>query len=287
MGGARIILVFLFAAFVFATGSALFAASAAPKTVITGSRMNLLNKGDAVEFVGGVKVVRGNDSLSADKVLSEEKNGYVHAWGNVYLRRDVPEENVRWEAWSQEGVYLTDASSATLWNKTSRVKLKRSSLSSVDTVPSRSSHLEMKAIRVTFFQSTDPQPSAVMEYPFVSTMPVAVTTATFGAMEAQGDVYVFSQEVSTSAPTRKTEIWSAEAFFDGRGWRGVFWNRDVRDGENSFPRARQQEGHSVRNLKGETLVYHMEDRRLVVQGRVSAEIWSPKNSTDSQKKEGR
>src|SRR5262245_36469236 len=119
------------AAVVIGTAVSLFAARAtfsnkessdksqpAPKTVITGSQMNLLNKGDAVEFVGGVKVVRGNDSLSANKVLSEEKKGMVHAWGDVYLRRDIPDENVRWEAWAQEGAYNTDASSATLWNKT-------------------------------------------------------------------------------------------------------------------------------------------------------------------------
>ncbi len=285
----------------FGTGGLLFAASAvlaprdgrsedgrpAPKTIITGSRMNLLNKGDAVEFVGGVKVVRGNDSLSADRVLSEEKKGLVHAWGNVYLRRNVPEENIKLEAWSQEAAYNTDTSSATLRNKGSQAKLRRSDLSSDGERLSKTSYLEMKAVRMTFFESTDPRPSAVMGYPLVSTAPVAASTSTFGAMEAQGDVYVFSQEVSTSAPTKKTEIWATESFFEGRGRRAVFWNKDGGSAAFPFPRARQEEDDAVRNLKGETLIYHMDDQRLVVQGRVSAEMWTPKKSTDTMKKEGR
>ena len=46
-----------------------------PKTYITGTRMNILRKGEAVEFVGGVNLTRGNDFLSGGAFTARQRNG--------------------------------------------------------------------------------------------------------------------------------------------------------------------------------------------------------------------
>lgn len=95
--------------------SAAPAQEAAPKTVIKGGRMDVLKKGEITEFRGGVTLTRGNDFMSADRMVSREKEGVTHAWGNVYLRRKDPERKVLTEAWSEEAIYDTNISSGTLW----------------------------------------------------------------------------------------------------------------------------------------------------------------------------
>jgi lipopolysaccharide export system protein LptA len=97
------------------TGPAAGAEKEAPKTVIKGARMEVLQKGEVTEFRGGVTLTRGSDFMSADRMVSREKEGVTRAWGNVYLRRRDPERGVLWEAWSDDGVYDTNLSSGTLW----------------------------------------------------------------------------------------------------------------------------------------------------------------------------
>jgi hypothetical protein len=91
------------------------AAEEPPATVIKGARMDVLQKGEITEFKGGVTLTRGNDFMSADRMVSHDKAGFTQAWGHVYMRRRDPARGVLWEAWSDRGVYDTNVSSGTLW----------------------------------------------------------------------------------------------------------------------------------------------------------------------------
>jgi lipopolysaccharide export system protein LptA len=88
-----------------------------PKTYIQGRRMEILKKGEATEFTGGVTLTRENDFMSADRMVNYDKEGTTHAWGNVYLKRRDPVKGVLWEAWGDEGIYDSNVSSGTLWGK--------------------------------------------------------------------------------------------------------------------------------------------------------------------------
>lgn len=85
------------------------------KTVIKGARMDVLKKGEMTEFTGGVTLTRGNDFMSADRMVNHEKDGVTQAWGRVYLRRKDPIRGALWETWSDRAVYDSNASSGTLW----------------------------------------------------------------------------------------------------------------------------------------------------------------------------
>jgi lipopolysaccharide export system protein LptA len=78
-----------------------------PKTVITSRSARVLGKGQSVEFTGNVKLTRGNDFMSADRLVTEDNNRLARAWGKVFFRRDGAEEPVRWEAWGDRAVYDT------------------------------------------------------------------------------------------------------------------------------------------------------------------------------------
>lgn len=86
-----------------------------PKTVIKGKQMVVLKKGEVTKFTGGVTLTRGDDFMSADQMVSNEKTGVTEAEGRVYLRRRDPSRGVLWETWSENGVYDTNLSSGTLW----------------------------------------------------------------------------------------------------------------------------------------------------------------------------
>jgi len=230
----------------------------APKTVIKGSRMNLIRKGEAAEFTGGVTLTRGNDFLSADRMTADEKQNTVHAWGDVYLRRDDPAQDLRWEAWSDEGIYDTQASSGTLIGKKKIVRVKRSSMGAAN----RPAPLHLEADRMWFFQA-------------------AGATDTVTSAEARGRVYVRYAE---STPTvRLTEVWSTHAHLDGPTGGLRFWNAPEapagapggRPG-GTLPKARQVEGAAVRNLMGETIRYFVKEERLAVESRATATLYSPK-----------
>lgn len=97
--------------------SALRAEAPEPKTVIKGTRMDVLKKGEITEFRDGVTLTRGNDFMSADRMVNHEKTGVTQAWGRVYLRRRDPGKGVLWEAWSDQAVYDSNEASGTLWGK--------------------------------------------------------------------------------------------------------------------------------------------------------------------------
>lgn len=236
-------------------------AGSPPKTVITGDRMNLLRKGEAVEFLGGVKLARGSDRMTADRMVSDEKRGLTQAWGRVYLRRDVPTEGVRWEAWADEGRYHSPSSSGTLWGRKGSVRLRRSVL----TEGEGDKPLEMEADRITFFDA------ALVPAVEGSSRPAASPAGTGQRAEAEGRVHVLLREFLPEP--RETEIWAGRAFFDGSGQSIRFW--EGYDSRKDFPRARQTEGDEVRDLSGMNIVYFLQDKRLLVENNVRALIRTP------------
>jgi lipopolysaccharide export system protein LptA len=235
-----------------------------PKTRITGERMNLLRKGEAVEFVGSVKMVRGTDFLSADRMVSDEKKGLVQAWGNVYLRREVPEENLRWEAWGEEGAYNNEVGSGTLMGKKKQTRVRRTYV----TPRTDEGRFEMEADRITFFRSTSTRLSS------------EDTSAV-----ARGNVYAVFED--TGPPKRLTQVWAGHAVYHGSEGRAQFWKgyeskrfgkiSDLTETERVFfaaaegmPWARQTEEKETRNLSGKTLAYFVQDERLTVEENVRA-----------------
>ena len=79
-----------------------------PKTVITSKKVQVLQRGRAVEFTGDVTLTREGDRLTADRVVTEEGNTVARAWGHVALSRNSPVENLTWEAWGDEAAYYLD-----------------------------------------------------------------------------------------------------------------------------------------------------------------------------------
>ncbi|MGQ0644599.1 MAG: LptA/OstA family protein [Elusimicrobiota bacterium] len=228
-------------------------ATAPPKTVITGARMTLLRKGEAVEFSGGVKLKRGSDFLSADRMVSEEKTGLIEAYGRVYLKRDSPEEGLRWEGWGDKGAYETKASSGTLRGGKKPARLKRTPLagrrSPAVSDGSSEAELEIQAESLGFFQAASTP---------------AVTSAW-----AEGNVEVVSREKSPAA--RETRVWASHAFFDGPAGSVRFWN----GGPEPLPRALQTQDGAVRDLTGRVITYFAREERLVVEERARAVLYSP------------
>jgi len=186
------------------------AASTEPaKTLISGRQMNLLNKGDAVEFVGGVKLVRGNDFLSAERMVSEEKKGLTHAWGDVYMSRRSTETGVVMEAWADEAEYDSNSSSGTLWGHERVARTRR-------TPPPRGAGDKIRALvmegdRIIVYPATAPVSDNVDD----------ATPASRNMAEAHGRVYVYYEEESTV--TKKTFVWAGHAFFNGPAAAVKFW----------------------------------------------------------------
>ncbi len=240
--------------------------SATPKTVITGKRMNLIDKGKAVEFVGGVKLRRGSDFLSADRMVSDEKRGVTRAWGRVYLRRDLPEEGVLWEAWGERAVYDSHEQSGTLWGKPkkpARVTRKVRSQNKKNkpkTKDEKEGNLKMEADKLVLLTSTDSQKGNVSQ------------------LDCAGRVFVRFEEEGLPHK-RETRVWSNRLFYDGLKDCIRFWEVypskglvpvDVFDVEQ--PVAVQSEENELRHLTGETIVCFVEDQRLTAEENVTVVI---------------
>jgi hypothetical protein len=251
------------------------------KTVITGERMNLLQKGAAVEFTGGVTLTRGKDLLKADRMVSDEKNGFTQAWGRVYLRRDDAAAGARWEAWSDEAQYAKNLSSGTLWGKKEPARVVRKPLSG------EGETLEMRAFRITFHEAPSRptnRDGALAAPPRPTNRDGALAAppdSPAQVMEAEKRVYVrLTQEETAEAPARTTEIWAGRGDYDGRtssaAFRGAYGERvpesAIEGRDESLPLARQREAGETRELTGETISYVLDDRRLIAEGRVRAAL---------------
>ncbi|HOW28796.1 MAG TPA: LptA/OstA family protein [Elusimicrobiota bacterium] len=248
-----------------------------PKTVITGGRMNILEKGDAVEFSQGVQMTRGRDYMTADRVVYEEKQGRVRAWRGddeskrVYLRRDVQEENLRWEAWADEAVYDTAIGSGTLIGRTQLVKVRRTFLKPAP----GAGVFEMESQTLMFLQKSTVAAAS-------APLPVAVSTAIGpGSVRASGSVFV--KFLDTVPEPRDTRVWAKDAAYDDlRGairFTGTYDEFPMKDPppkkrKDVGARARQVTATAKRDLSGKSITYHIRDQRLIVEKNVKAKTES-------------
>jgi lipopolysaccharide export system protein LptA len=79
----------------------------APKVVITGDEMEILNGGDMVVFSGKSKVVRGESTLNAERLVQDKKNQRVEASGSIYFRSFTTQKELV-EAYAEKALYLLD-----------------------------------------------------------------------------------------------------------------------------------------------------------------------------------
>jgi len=217
----------------------------AAKTVITGQKMNLLKKGEAVEFSGGVTLVRGHDILKADRMISNEKTG----------------KNIHWKAWAEKGIYDSNTSSGTLWGSKKPARVKRLSLSSKK---NHSPYLFLEADKITFIK-------------------VELTTHTNA--EAVGRVYVeYLEKEPAVRETRvwSNRAYFNGKEDTIRFWEGYLnpldsprKNRFRRKGGRSKPRAVQMEEKERRDITGLVLLYDLKQQKLVVENEVKVLIVSP------------
>lgn len=236
--------------------------TSAPKTVITSRTARVLGKGRTVEFTGDVVLVRGADTMWADRLVTEDNNAFARAWGNVVFRRQSEGDLVRWESWGDRAVYDTRLASGTVWGDGKAARARRTP---VGDPTLRGGVVEVEAPVITLART--------------ATGPV-VSDGAAGLAHARGGVYIKSVE---STPTvRVTQLWSERADYNGPEDRfeveGVFlgkWERAEEDGlppslDRSY--ARQTEGRDQRELQGERIVFHPAARRVVVERRAQAFI---------------
>ncbi len=246
----------------------------APKTVITSQSARVLGKGQSTEFLGDVKLTRGNDFMSADRLVTEDNNAIARAWGHVFFRRDGTEEPVRWEAWGDRAVYETAAASGTLWGETRMARARRT--------PNGDEAMAGGVVE--------------MVAPEITLARVSRSTGTSalsaGIVTGRGGVYLKSVEAGTVP--RVTELWSDRSYFDGPAdlfrLEGAFAPPGALASSGAFapapggvdrvgppvltdrPYARQGQGREKRELRGEIIVLHPSERRLVVERGVRADL---------------
>jgi len=106
---------------------------------ITGNKMNILQKGDILEFIGNVKLVQQNINITADRMKSNEKTGMVHGAGNIAIRYSSGTEDTY--TWGDTADYNKNTGSGII---TGNVKVKRTlSKSTTDVVNLTCDKLEL------------------------------------------------------------------------------------------------------------------------------------------------
>ncbi len=246
-----------------ADSAAVNASTAAPKTVITSRSARVLGKGRTVEFTGDVVLVRGADTMWADRLVTEDNNAFARAWGNVVFRRQSEGDLVRWESWGDRAVYDTRLASGTVWGDAKAARARRIP---VGDPTLRGGVVDVEAPVITLART--------------ATGPV-VSDGAAGLAQARGGVYIKSVESTPTA--RVTELWSERADYNGPEDRfeveGVFLGKwESAEGEEGLPPtldrsyARQSQGRDQRELEGERIVFHPAARRVVVERRARAFI---------------
>ncbi len=222
-------------------------------TVITSDKVRVLGRGESVEFTGRVNLARGGDRLTAQRVVTTEKNTLAEAWERVYLRREWPGDPARWEAWGDYGIYDTVAASGHFRSTGGApARAKRTPVVEDPAV----GRFELEATEI-FFRNGE------------STVPVKG-----GFAEAAGGVWLTGEE---PALARRTELWSDRMDYDGAREEMVFtggFGRAASAGGpppgGDRPFARQTDGPETRELRARRLAYHPGARRLSLAGGVEA-----------------
>lgn len=280
MRGASVLLLFG-AASLAASDVSVARSTETPKTIITSQSARVIGKGQSTEFKGDVKLTRGNDFMSADRLVTKDNNAIAQAWGHVYFRRDGFQEPVRWEAWGDRAVYETTIASGTLWGETRMARARRTpngeKLMAGGVV-------EMVAPEITLARVT---------------RSAGTSDLSAGIVTGRGGVYLKS--VEAGPVSRVTELWSDRSYFDGPAdlfrLEGAFAtpgaNGPTSEGVDRVgppiltdrPYARQGQGREKRELRGEVIILHPSERRLVVERGVRADLlYQAGRSLDTQRK---
>lgn len=269
-----------------------------PKTVITSQSARVLGKGQSVEFTGNVTLTRGNDFMSADRLVTEDNNNVARAWGQVFFRRDGAEEPVRWEAWGDRAVYDTSLASGTLWGESQPARSRRTPNG---VVAMAGGVVEMVAPEISFSRVT---------------RSTGTSDLSAGIVNGRGGVYLKSLEAGP--PPRVTELWADRSDFDGPAdcfrLSGAFAPKGASAPKGAFvpggegpwrggaapeggppvpldrPYARQRQGRDQRELRGEIIVLHPSSRRLEVERAVQTYLlFEPSRSpaTEGKEKKGK
>ena len=105
---------------------------------ITGDKMNILQKGDILEFIGNVKLVQQNLTISCDKMKSNEKTGMVEGYGNITVHYSSGTENTY--AWGDTAEYNKNSGSGIF---TGNIKVKKILQNTTDSIDLTCDELEV------------------------------------------------------------------------------------------------------------------------------------------------
>jgi len=112
--------VFLGAAALFAAVPILYSVT----TTISGARMEMIGKGEEVLFTGGVKLVRGTDTLISREMRTNRTRDKVNVKGDVKLIRKLSSTET-WKAFGDSGYYDTKDGTGYLLGKVKRAHIMR------------------------------------------------------------------------------------------------------------------------------------------------------------------
>jgi hypothetical protein len=259
------------------TAGAVKKAADGPQTTITGKKMTLLTKGRLVGFVGDVKMTRGDDFMSADRMVTDEQNNTSHAWNKVYYRRDDPVTRVRWEIWGDEALYDTGFSSGTLWGTGKRpVRVKRTMLPPA----AKDETLWLQADKIVMFDAQSATASAAAASASTATAAVSPSTSST-CVNVYGRVYA---RYKGGADAGQTEVWSEKGFYNGPEGKleftgGYPWKKaradvpipQLTDAEKPVARQENAKGER-RHMKGESISYSAATGRWAIKRNVFATI---------------
>lgn len=196
-------------------------------TTIKGGRMELINKGESVVFTGGVQLDRGPDRLESARMETTRNRDKVTAKGNVRLFRRVSSTETL-KGNGEIGFYDTRQGAGYLLG----TKKKQATVIRTEIISSTVARVvTVTADRIDFFRDTKR---------------ALATGAVKGdsADPETGDRY---------------EFWSDEAEFDGEA-------KKITLSGDRQPLVIQTAAGERRSLRGDTIVYFTEQRRMTSEG---------------------
>ena len=214
--------------------------AAAESTTITGDRMDLLNKGAEVRFVGGVHLVRGTDDMRAREMRTNRERDKITARGDVKLFRQTSATET-WRAFGESGFYDTQTGRGFLKGKRRRqAKLVREEV--VTSTITRT--MVITADRIDF--SREPQRAYAVGHVHGQTTDPRT-----------GDFYEFDAH-------------EAE-------YRGDNDKRVVLFGKPR-PVVKQPNGPKAKQVTGDRIIYYVDERRMIAEGSARAVLreWKEK-----------
>lgn len=207
------------------------------KLVITGGQMKILNKGQVAEFIGGVKVTRGKDTLIADKMVTDETRSMIKAWGNVKLKHFDEEGNL-WQVFGETGIYDSQKD----WSRI------------------RGNKIPARAIYTKHGEHDSVLKLTSHQIELSGTSLVAVAT---------GDVYVWLEASGedNEKVSNVVEGWGQEVYYDDK--EGVF---EISGGK---PKVRQTGNGEKREFTGDKFKYDINTEIVAILGNVHATLLTP------------